>query len=492
MESKVEDSYFEMATPESAGLSSSLIKKKLEKLDSYLVPMHSFLILRHKKLVLNAYWKPWQEESLHRMYSVTKSFVSIAIGVLVKDGRVKLSDSVASYFPEYAKSCTDERILACTIEDLLVMSSCHRRTSYKEGSSNWSYIPSFQKDWTASFFSVASDHDPGALFIYDTSGTQVLASIVEKVANMPLLDFLRTNFLSGTSFSKDAYILEEPNGHSAGGSGLLCRSRDLLYALYSVYKNDGEYISKEYIEMATSKRISNSLGSRFSLLDTSSGYGYQIWINSHGWMMYGMGSQLAIAIPEKDMLVVTTADTQGIEGAEALIFDCIWDIANSADDSIDEDKAAYRELCSYVDSLSVRKAGCVGYSKIEDEISGRSYSFDRNTLIGADGFSISFSDDKKTGMISILSGKMEYTYPFGMAFNIETTLPFIKYGKALSSASWQDERTLAILVQYIGQELGYQIIQVNFAQDRATMFAKQIGEVSFQGINGVASTFAYL
>ena len=43
--------------------------------------------------------KPGKQD-LHRMFSITKSFTSIAIGLLADEGKLKLSDHIADYFPD--------------------------------------------------------------------------------------------------------------------------------------------------------------------------------------------------------------------------------------------------------------------------------------------------------------------------------------------------------------------------------------------------------
>ena len=41
-----------------------------------------------------------QKESLHRMFSITKTFVAMAIGLLCEDGKLSLNDHIVDYFPE--------------------------------------------------------------------------------------------------------------------------------------------------------------------------------------------------------------------------------------------------------------------------------------------------------------------------------------------------------------------------------------------------------
>ena len=81
-----------------------------------------------------------------------------------------------------------------TIRDMLMMRTCHRRTTYKEGSSSWDYVTSYCDNWTESFFKVKPDHDPGALFFYDTSSPHTLGALIEKLTGMDLADYLRKHF----------------------------------------------------------------------------------------------------------------------------------------------------------------------------------------------------------------------------------------------------------------------------------------------------------
>ena len=87
-------------TPESRGISSRALLGFVRKLDKKKIPMHSLLIARGDDIVLNAYWTPFDNKALHRQNSVTKSFVSLAIGLLEEEGKISLDDKVISFFPE--------------------------------------------------------------------------------------------------------------------------------------------------------------------------------------------------------------------------------------------------------------------------------------------------------------------------------------------------------------------------------------------------------
>ncbi len=478
---------FEHVTPESAGISSSLISQCIKSLDRNLVPMHSLLIMRGGKLLTEAYWKPWNSDRLHRMYSCTKSFVSIAIGCLLAEGKLALDDPIIRYFPEYeSERCHDEWLESTTIRNMLMMASCHRRTAYKEGSSNWSYIDSFSgHDWVKPFFIVPPDHAPGRLFIYDTSATQTLAALCEKLAGEDILSYLKKEFFTDPGFFEDAYIIKEPGGHSAGGSGLMCRPLDMIYAINKVmHFNDGGILGN-YIKEATAKRIETS-GSRFGLLDTFSGYGYQIWMNSHGYMFYGMGSQLIIAIPDKDMAIAVTADTQGISNAESLIFDAVWKIADSAASSaIEENPSSLAELEETISSLSLKAVQGSASSPVSLKVSGKEYFFNSNT-IGLERLKCTFRDGYGTLDFCISGTGLSIEFGLGCIREAEAMLP--DSVPSVSSAAWKSDGTLSIVTEYIGEECGSLIIQLAFDDQSVTAFMHQNGELSIMPINGVASS----
>ena len=67
------------------------------------------------------------------MYSVSKSMVALALGLLLGEGRLRLTDHIVDFFPEALPAAPDPRLLRMTIEDMLRMTTCYRRTTYREG-----------------------------------------------------------------------------------------------------------------------------------------------------------------------------------------------------------------------------------------------------------------------------------------------------------------------------------------------------------------------
>lgn len=307
--------------PEAAGISASCIIDALREINIREVSMHSFLLCKDDCLVAEGYYAPVKKNDLHRMFSVTKSFTSIAIGLLQEEGRLSLDDSIVKFFPEYVPNTSEAHqwLLATTIRDMLSMRSCHASTTYDKFSS--------KTDWVKSFFTVAPTHKPGTVFHYDTSSSHTLCALVEKLTGMKMLDYLRNKVLNEIGFSKEAYCLTDGFGVSMGGSGLMATSRDfMLFALLILNNgklNGKQYISADYIKESTSFQTATCVTG--PVPSESQGYGLQFWIGEHNSIVcYGMGGQLAILLPEYNTAIVTTADTQGYQGGNQVIYDAIF------------------------------------------------------------------------------------------------------------------------------------------------------------------------
>ena len=58
------------------------------------------MLLKGNDIFCEAYVKPFDKDFRHRMYSQTKSYVGIAIGLLMEEGKLSLDDKLIDHFPE--------------------------------------------------------------------------------------------------------------------------------------------------------------------------------------------------------------------------------------------------------------------------------------------------------------------------------------------------------------------------------------------------------
>ena len=155
---------------EECGIPAEAVEELERLFEKRRVRIHGYLLLSGRTIVAEKYYAPYTRESNHRMYSVTKSFVALAVGLLVKKGMVSLEDRICDYFPEkLPEGGAHPWCAEMTIRDMLTMRTCHGSTTYKRYDGG---------DWTESFFRVMPDHVPGTVFSYDTSSSQDRKSVV--------------------------------------------------------------------------------------------------------------------------------------------------------------------------------------------------------------------------------------------------------------------------------------------------------------------------
>src|SRR5262245_48494028 len=88
------------SNPEAQGVSSAAILSFIEAADKSIDSLHSFMLLRHGHVVAEGWWSPYDAQSLHVLFSLSKSFTSTAIGLAIAEGKLSLDDEVLKFFPE--------------------------------------------------------------------------------------------------------------------------------------------------------------------------------------------------------------------------------------------------------------------------------------------------------------------------------------------------------------------------------------------------------
>ncbi len=449
-----------ISSPEACGVSSGNIMRFIGKLERHRLNMHSYILLRHGKIISEGYWKPFCEEKLHRMYSVSKTFTSAAIGLLCDEGRISLNDKIIRYFPDKLPAAVHPYIADMTVRDLLMMATPYSYSTYGLRYS----------DWAHTFFNTEPSHPPGTIFSYDTSGSFILNVIVERVTEKPYLEYLREKALGETGFSEDAWCIKSPEGYSWGGSGVMCTTRDLAkFAL--LFLNGGRYngkqlLSENYIRSACSKQIDNKTTGFNDDTCHSFGYGYQVWMTrSSSFSFLGMGDQLAVCIPEKDMVFVCTADNQGYESSRAIIYNALWDeiIDKLSDRAIDENVFDREALIAKNASLEIIPLDGVPESPITERINGIQYILYGNPM-GITDTRIHIDGDRGSWEYTNAQGKKQID--FGIGKCIEGVFPHREYFgdtigqpsgrmyRCLSSAAWVEEHKFMIRIFITDDYLG--------------------------------------
>ncbi len=488
-----------VCTPEEAGVSSERICRLIGRLQKNRVPMHSLLIARGGKLLFEGYYAPYTRETPHRMFSVTKSMTGLAIGILAGEGLLNPDAPIISYFPEKVPADVHPLIAAMTIRDMLMMRTCHASTTYKLD---------LTTDWVESFFTVPPTHPAGRLFHYDTSSAHTLCALTEKLSGMEFAAFLKKNL----GFSDSAYVLKDPFGVSMGGSGLVCTPLDLLQVgqllLDGGVREGRQIIPRAYLEEAL--RLQTSTLATAPLPSEACGYGYQFWISELGTpLCYGMGGQFLLLFPALDLIIVTTADTQGMAGGNQLIYDAVYEEliaplqgrqAQQSGQALPPDEEGYRALTRVASSLAIEPLTPWGWNPHHDlsfspasrdrmpdpevfaaRYADRTYVFAENPQ-GFESMRLSFAPDH-TGTLSYRLKGQACLLRFGLG-SLQTGL-FPGYGQRYAgSGLLQSPEDLYLYFHIIDAYVGNLRMELSFREGNVTVFLKKVEESLFGEYNG--------
>ena len=489
---------FEKITPEEAGISSRYVTKFINTLNKRSMPMHSVLMMRGDKLFTENYWAPFNKDFCHRMYSQTKSYVSVAIGLLEEEGKLSLDDTIASYFPEKIYTDIPEVLKKQTIREMLTMTT----VGMTPNAINWFADESFD-DRTKFYFNAGRDdaiHSAGTGWAYDSNGSQVLSSLVEKLSGTTLFNYLNEKIFKHLGTFKTATILKTRNGDSWGDSALVCTPRDMMSFARFVMNygtwNGKRLMNEAYLRAATSKQVDNTEhGGVYG-----NGYGYKIWVTEqNGFAFVGMGGQFTICLPERDLIFVCTADTQGIAHAYDLIVSNFFDIIvdNLTDSSLAESKKDLAELEALSSSLTLYSMkGAETSAKIK-EYDGTVYNCLPNPM-GITKFSLHFSEDGKTGEFRYTNEQGDKVLPFGINHNLFGKFPELGYSNDFGglrttdgfmyddavSAAWLQDNKIGIYVQVIDRYFGNCTIYIAFKDEHAAVFMRKTAEDFMQKYTG--------
>ncbi len=483
---------FEKITPEQAGVKSESLIKFIKTLEDNDLNTHSILFMKGDKIFFEAYYKPFHQDYLHRMYSETKSFVSIAIGLLLEEGKLNLDDPIIKYFPEYIDFKPHPYLRKQTIKDMLMMRTCIDLPL------GWFYQE--ENDRVSLYFHTKPCRPSGMYFKYDSDGSQVLSTLVEKLSGMKLLDYLKYKLFNKMGTFKTAYTLDTPTGTTWGDSSLICTLRDIasfgrLVMNYGVY-NGERLMDSEYLFTATSKLVDN----KETVYQTiaSFGYGYQIWhLEGNAFAFFGMGDQLVFMFPDQDVLFAINSSNQGNQNSRYTIYKAVKEIIVSmSNSSIEENRIANVDLEQMTCDLKLRCLPEGITSSLEKDISGITYVCEKNQM-GIKEFKLN---------LTALNGSFEYVNEqgkkvinFGRGFNIFETFPQEGYSnmigkiksenyfyKCANSGCWLDNEKFLIEVEVIDKYFGNLSIFISFKDNVASLFMKKNAENFFREYFGEA------
>jgi CubicO group peptidase (beta-lactamase class C family) len=265
------------------------------------------------------YFKGCTANSRVHVYSVTKSVISILIGIALDKGYINnLEKKVLDYFPEYKVKRGERKIQNITLRDMLTMTAPYKYQLFAP------YIKYFKSsDWVKFSLDLLGGRGKIGTFRYaPLIGPDILSGILVKATGKSVLDFAAENLFEPLGIKVENNLLfnnkeeqiafnqstdisgwvTDSAGIHAAGWGLTLTPMDMA-KIGQLYLNGGMWGDRRII---SSKWIDDSTVEHSRWKKRNLPYGYLWWVNEDGYAAMGDGGN-TIYVNTKKKLVVSTA-----------------------------------------------------------------------------------------------------------------------------------------------------------------------------------------
>lgn len=449
------------STPEKEQVSSAAIAAFYEAAAKTNNEFHSFMLLRHGKVISEGWWAPYAPTLRHTMYSVSKSFTATAIGFAVTEKKITLQDKVVDFFKEQLPDTVSSMLAALTIKDLITMSA-------GQSPDPTGAILRGDTDWVKHFFEIPVVDTPGTKFLYNSAATFMLSAIIQKVTGEKLIDYLNPRLFHPLGIYNIDWE-ENPQGINSGGWGLRLKTEDMA-RFGQFFLQKGQWQGKQllpasWIEEASSFKIKNAHDTALTQKaksDWAQGYCYQMWrCRNNAYRGDGAFGQYIIVMPDQDAVIAITSETADMQS----ILNLVWEYLLPAlkDNNVPVNTKAAQALKQAALNLKI-PLPVYKDSKLAAKVSGKTYTLAANDA-SISKLSFLFKANQPGRLIiqyqtvsdTVILGKNSWAAATsyrttGMPSLTGTTAPVGPAGlrtKIAAAYTWTSDQSLEIKLRYL-------------------------------------------
>lgn len=288
--------------PEEQGLDSEQIYSVADEIQTKFPDVYSILLVKNGRLVFEDYYSFGEQEKIAPVHSVTKSVMSILIGIAIDQGQlVSVDQKISEFFPEFFNRDINPLKKDISIRHLLTMTPGFEWADRGEVFWEWFYSSDFIK-FT---LDLELETPPGDKFTYSTAVSHILSGILTRATGMTAFEFGQ-KYLFNPLGIEDVKWTQGPKGFTRGGSSLQLKARDMakigfLYLNNGIWENKS-IVSESWVNESTKFQVKADFGY---------GYGYQWWVKDvndcPSYRAWGRGGQFIVVIPHLDLVMVITS-----------------------------------------------------------------------------------------------------------------------------------------------------------------------------------------
>jgi CubicO group peptidase (beta-lactamase class C family) len=379
---------WQTSTPEEQGMDSAALAELVDFVG--MRRQDSLLVIRHGKIVVDAYYAPYAPNIRHDLRSVTKSFTGTLTAIAVQEGLLDSVDHrIVDLFADKPISNVDDAKKAMTVQSMLDMTSGidWRERAYTPDETVMRMYQS--PDRTEFVLSQPMSSPPGKRFYYNGGNPYVLSALITRKAGRDALDFARDELFKPLGISSVRWGETDAQGVTDGATGLYLTPHDMAKLGY-LYLHQGLWDSQQIIPSSWVDRV------RQGPVTATYGYHYaNLWWSRPergAFMALGRHSQIILVLPELDAVAVMTGIRKDDEYFPMIgLIDGIAKAVKSGA-PLPSDSAAQTLLAEAIGKAATEQASPVGATpELAKTISGKTYRFGDNAL-HAQTFSLNLVD----------------------------------------------------------------------------------------------------
>jgi len=432
------------------GSSAAAINSFFTRLEQQDLEVNHFIVLKDGRMAAEWYRAPYRKDCPQLLYSLSKSFTSIAAGIAWDQGYLELHDPVISFFPDELPDRVSPNLSKMTVHHLLSMSTGHLDNIYP--------AIAREENWVRAFLAQEVELEPGERYCYTTHATYMLAAIIEKVTGQSLVDFLMPRLFEPLGISRPTWETC-PMGIAAGGMGLSLTTADVAKFGQMLLKR-GMYegkriVSERYIELATSEQSDNRPG--VDRIDWAQGYGYQFHLCRRGcYRGDGSFGQMCFVAPHANIVIAVNASFKSMARLQVLLDMIYEELLDGKEIQQSEDAEADPRLPQTIASVSSKEPEIRPIPAGVPDLHLRTYGLsDNDNPQGLNRIGFRLRDSK----LSLLLGygreedseqllEFDFTQPVQTRhrFHKDLSMPL---QEVVTYAAWLDKRTLRLILYYI-------------------------------------------
>jgi CubicO group peptidase (beta-lactamase class C family) len=438
-----------VSTPEEQGMDSAALAQLIEAVGSY--EQDSLTIIRHGKIVADAYYAPYVADVSHDLRSVTKSIVGTLIAIQLQKGSLDSVDHpVLDLFSGKEIQWIDDKKRAMTVQSLLDMTSgiewVERGLTPDETIVRMFNSP----DRTAFVLSQPMAGAPGATFNYNGGNAYLLSALITRRSGQNAFDFAKKELFDPLGIKSAKWGSADAQGVIDGQAGLFLSPHDMARIGY-LYLHNGMWDGRQIIPPSWVDRAKAG-----PVYATSAFHYGNLWWScpeKGAYMARGRHSQLVLVIPKLDVVAVMT----GILGDHQSTPGLIDDISNAvkSDGPLPADPTATALLTNAIRQAATEKPSAIsGTPELAKAVSGKAYEFADNAL-HVKAFTLNFLDPDSSWVRTTDTGQADHpidrvTVLVGLDGTYRRSPP-ASYGINAARGRWINEHTFAIERRILGR-----------------------------------------